>query len=66
MYNNKEDLQKCIASLESHVDLLETELSYLNELLVRCGFPEGVQTLKETAEEMLAEDAETSHLPEKF
>ena len=44
-----------IAALESHVDHLETELSYLNHLLIRCGFPEGIATLKMTAEELLKE-----------
>ena len=44
-----------IAILESHIDHLETELSYLNDLLIRCGFPEGIATLKMTAEELLSE-----------
>lgn len=48
-----------IAALESKIDFLETELSYLNELLVGVGFPEGIQTLKMSAEELLAE-AKTS------
>ena len=46
-----------IATLESQVDYLETELSYLNDLLIRCGFPEGVTTLKATAEELLRESS---------
>ena len=44
-----------IAVLESYVDHLETELSYLNHLLVRCGFTEGISTLKWTAEELIRE-----------
>ncbi len=44
-----------IAILESRVDHLETEISYLNKILVRCGFPEGIVTLKQTANEMLSE-----------
>ena len=44
------------AGLESHVDMLETEISYLHEILLRCGFPEGLTTLKATVEEMLAEE----------
>jgi hypothetical protein len=44
-----------IASLESRVDHLETELSYLNKILIECGFPEGVATLKESVMEMLQE-----------
>lgn len=42
-----------IAKLETQVDYLETEISYLNDLLVRVGFPEGIATLKETALEIL-------------
>lgn len=42
-----------IAALESRVDMLETELSYVNQILVDCGFPEGLSTLKMTVEEML-------------
>lgn len=44
-----------VAVLESRIDFLETELSYLNNLLVECGFPEGIITLKATAEELLEE-----------
>lgn len=42
-----------IAALESQVDHLESELSYVHELLVRFGFPEGVQSLKMSLEEIL-------------
>lgn len=44
-----------IAALESRVDHLETELSYLNKILIQCGFPEGIATLKESVMEMLQE-----------
>ena len=44
-----------LAHLESQVDHLETELSYLNELLIQCGFPEGIETLKMTAHELIEE-----------
>jgi hypothetical protein len=47
-------LQTRVAFLESQVDLLETELSSLNDLLLHCGFPEGIKTLKTTVEELLA------------
>jgi uncharacterized coiled-coil protein SlyX len=53
-------LETRIAFLESHVDLLETELTHLNELLVNCGFPEGIKTLKSTVEELLASQPEFS------
>lgn len=51
--DNKE-LNGKIAVLETQVDLLESELSYLNRLLVNCGFPDGIQTLKRTVEELLS------------
>ena len=44
-----------IAVLESRVDHLETELSYLNKVLMECGFQEGIATLKMSAEELLRE-----------
>ncbi len=45
--------QTALAHLESKVDVLESELSYLNDLLIRCGFPEGVDSLKKVVEELL-------------
>jgi hypothetical protein len=54
--NNKE-LNTRVAALESQVDLLEAELTYLNGLLIEVGFPEGIETLKATAEELLADGA---------
>ncbi len=51
------ELKARVASLESTVDMLESELVYLNEMLVRCGFPEGIRTLKDTVEELLQEEA---------
>lgn len=44
-----------IAALESQIDHLETELSYLNKILIQCGFCEGIATLKMTVQEMLME-----------
>ncbi|MES2274043.1 MAG: hypothetical protein V4487_07615 [Chlamydiota bacterium] len=49
------DYNKKIAGLESLVDHLKTELSYLNKILVKCGFPEGIETLKMTVAELLSE-----------
>ena len=60
MDNNQNQLLSRIAGLETRNDLLEAELMYLNEMLVRCGFPEGIKTLKETVQELLAEDASLS------
>ena len=47
---------KYVAILETRVDHLETELSKLDSLLKKVGFPEGIATLKETAEELLRQD----------
>jgi hypothetical protein len=49
------ELKNRVAALESKIDMLESELSYLNQLLMKCGFPEGVITLKSTVEEILSE-----------
>ncbi len=56
MINNNE-LQRKVAFLESKLDHLESEVSYLNTLLVDCGFPDGIQSLKVTIEELLAESS---------
>ena len=47
------DLKKLTAYLESKVDMLETEISYLDDMLRRCGFPEGIQSLKLAVNEVL-------------
>lgn len=49
--NNK--YEKLIAKLVTKIDQLETELSYLNRILVKAGFSEGIKTLKATVEEAL-------------
>ena len=49
------DANHQIAILESRVDHLEAELSYLNKILIQCGFSEGIATLKESIIEMLQE-----------
>jgi len=55
------DLKKLTAYLESKVDMLETELSYLDEMLRRCGFPEGIRSLKlAVAEVIKAKEANES------
>ena len=53
--NNTTELNTRIAGLESHIDLLETELTYIDQMLFKCGFPEGIKTLKRTVEELLKE-----------
>ncbi len=49
--------KKVIAGLQSRIDHLETELAYINELMTKCGFPEGIKTLKMSAEELVEEIA---------
>lgn len=53
-----------VAALETQVDHLETELSYLHSILLKCGFAEGLTTLKLTLEEMLQEKSLIEDLPE--
>jgi hypothetical protein len=48
-----EDNSKKIATLESLVDYLKTEITNLNQMLVDCGFSEGIITLKQSVEELL-------------
>jgi len=51
------DALKKIAILESKNDQLETELSYLNKLLVKVGFEDGIETLKVAAHELIIEES---------
>jgi len=55
--NNKQ-YEGTIARLTSHVDYLEAELDYLNRILVEVGFPEGIETLKASVEELMEETKE--------
>lgn len=64
MDNTLLQLKARVASQESKIDMLESELMYLNDMLVRCGFPEGIKTLKETVQELLAEDAQNTERSE--
>ena len=50
---DKEELLRKVAWLESRLDQVETELSTLNQMLILCGFPDGVRTLKATINELL-------------
>ncbi len=45
-----------VALLEFTCDQLVAELRYLDELLRAVGFPDGIKTLKEAAEETIDED----------
>lgn len=55
MNNREEELQRRVAYLESRLDQTESELGHLNQMLLDCGFPEGILTLKATIEELLSE-----------
>lgn len=50
---NKAQIQQKIARLESIHDQLETELSYVDNLLKSVGFPRGLESAKEVALELL-------------
>ncbi len=63
---DNKNLNARVAYLESKVDMLETELGYLNEILMQCGFPEGIATLKMTVEDMLQEDPSSQDVPRQF
>ncbi len=52
MYNKK---QQKLARLESLLDYYQTELDQLQDLLVRCGFTDGIATLKESAKALLSD-----------
>ena len=60
--NQTQELNHKIAGLETKVDMLEAELSYIHHLLIRCGFPQGIYTLKVTVEEMLGENSDREGL----
>lgn len=48
------ELLKKLACLETREDHLETEIQYLNHLLMQVGFERGIETLKAAAEAMVA------------
>lgn len=50
---NKDELLKKIAYLESLNDQLSMELKYVDKLLRRVGFPDGMETIKSASEEFL-------------
>lgn len=49
----KQDLLTELARLETKLDIFETELCNINEGLKKCGFSEGIATLKTTITEIL-------------
>lgn len=60
MEHQKEELLKKIAKLESLCDQLQSEMNYLDRLLVKVGFEEGLKTLKAAAIELI----ERKHPPQ--
>ena len=55
MASSENFLNSQIAALESKVDLLESEILHLDEILKKCGFSSGISTLKSTVLELLGE-----------
>ena len=51
-----ERLKNVIANLESQVDHMQSEIAYVHRLLLLIGFPDGVQGLKETIEDLLSSE----------
>lgn len=54
---NKKQLEQKIARLESIHDQLESELIYINQLLQSVGFPNGLESAKAVALELLEDSA---------
>jgi hypothetical protein len=53
---NKDEMLRRISELESLNDQLMSELRYLDDLLKKVGFEEGLKTLKFAAQEILDQD----------
>ncbi len=62
--SNTDELRRKVAWLESRVDQLESELVHLNHLLVGCGFPKGIDSLKATIQDLLSEMGDSLLPPE--
>jgi len=58
---NEEKLLKKIAKLESMCDQLQAEMKYLDTLLVKVGFEEGLKTLKSAALELIEKNDPDKH-----
>ena len=59
---NKKQLEQKIARLESIHDQLESELIYVDNLLRSVGFPQGIESVKAVALELLEESTIESSL----
>lgn len=61
---NLEEARQKIAYLEFVNDQIVAELRYIDKLLRRTGFVEGLKSLKEAAEEVLEEQLEFEEHPQ--
>ena len=52
-------LNRKIAKLESLCDQLQSEMNYIDKLLIEVGFEEGLKTLKAAALELLEKKRDT-------
>jgi hypothetical protein len=52
------ELEQKVAQLEFEHDQLISELSHTNQLLKSVGFPDGIKSIKEIAEDLLSSDGE--------
>ena len=59
---NKQE-RRDLARLETKVDVLETEISYIDNMLRESGFPDGLSTLKAAVREILT-DVNGKDLPD--
>lgn len=57
---NEQEMLKRISELESINDQLQTELRYLDRLLKKVGFAEGLKTLKLAAQELIEENQDSA------
>jgi prefoldin subunit 5 len=53
-----EKLRMTVAQLESRIDQLESELAYLNKMLIQVGFEQGINDLKGAIGEVLEDEQE--------
>jgi len=58
---DQDKLLKKIAKLESMCDQLQSEMRYLDQLLVEVGFEEGLKTLKAAAIELIDKKKPPGH-----
>ncbi len=53
MQEDASKLRAKIAALETQLDVVLTERSHLNALLIKCGFLQGIPTLMKTVQDLL-------------